>query len=166
MKVKKIGHVALRVADAEKSKAFYCDILGFRVSEQDPDHGGVFMTLGDDFHTVDLFQAPNGVERPAAGQTGMAHMAFQVADYADLKDVYCSLIDHGVTVSRAVDHVSQRSIYFSDPDGNGLEVYFEQPGALKRWETVGRGDEDVPLQITKPGEPLPPWLHETWPPVN
>src|SRR5688572_10292858 len=45
MKVKKIGHVALRVSSEERSRAFYRDVLGFRVSEEDPDHGGVFMTL-------------------------------------------------------------------------------------------------------------------------
>jgi len=49
-----IGHVLLRVADEEASKRFYRDVLGFRVAEQDPEHGGVFMTLGDGFHTIDI----------------------------------------------------------------------------------------------------------------
>jgi catechol 2,3-dioxygenase-like lactoylglutathione lyase family enzyme len=47
IKLAGIGHVLLRVADEEASKRFYRDVLGFRVAEQDPDHGGVFMTLGD-----------------------------------------------------------------------------------------------------------------------
>jgi hypothetical protein len=59
--------------------------------------------------------------------------------------------------------VSQRSIYFSDPDGNRLEIYYEIPDALERYKDVGRGDEDVPLPVTKPGEPLPSWLDEDWP---
>ena len=51
IRLKKLGHIQLRVADLERSKAFYRDVLGFRVSEQDPKHGDLFMTLGEDFHT-------------------------------------------------------------------------------------------------------------------
>ena len=47
IKLAGIGHVLLRVADEEASKRFYRDVLGFRVAEQDPEHGGVFMTLGE-----------------------------------------------------------------------------------------------------------------------
>ena len=50
IKLAGIGHVLLRVADEEASKRFYQDVLGFRVSEQDPEHGGVFMTLGGACH--------------------------------------------------------------------------------------------------------------------
>jgi catechol 2,3-dioxygenase-like lactoylglutathione lyase family enzyme len=47
IKLTGIGHVNLRVADQEASKRFYSDVLGFLIAEEDPDHGGVFMTLGD-----------------------------------------------------------------------------------------------------------------------
>ena len=56
MKLKRIGHVALWVRSEERSKAFYRDVLGFTVSEQDPEHGGTFMTLGENFQTIDVFQ--------------------------------------------------------------------------------------------------------------
>ena len=166
MKVKKIGHVALRVSSEERSKAFYRDVLGFRVSEEDPEHGGVFMTLGDDFHTIDVFGHPDpqNAPQPRPDQVGLFHIAFQVGEYRELKEVYRSLIEHEVPISRCVDHVSQRSIYFSDPDGNRLEVYYEMPDALQRFEQEGRGDEDVPLPVSAPGEPLPAWLDEEWPP--
>ena len=52
IKLAGIGHVLLRVADEEASKRFYTDVLGFAVAEQDPEHGGVFMTLGDGFHAL------------------------------------------------------------------------------------------------------------------
>src|SRR5215472_15080430 len=58
IKLAGIGHVLLRVADEEASKRFYRDVLGFRVAEQDPEHGGVFMTLGDGFHSLDITQHP------------------------------------------------------------------------------------------------------------
>ena len=84
--------------------------------------------------------------------------------YADLRDAYYSLQDHNVDISHCTDHISQRSIYFADPDGNRLEIYYEVPDALERYKDTPRGDEDVSLDVTKPGEPLPGWLEEDWPP--
>jgi catechol-2,3-dioxygenase len=164
MKLKRIGHVALRVGDEERSRAFYRDILGFAVSEQDPEHGGTFMTLGENFHTIDVFQAPDPAtaQKPVMGQVGLFHIAFEVERYEDLKRAYAGLIEHDVPISHCTDHVSQRSIYFADPDGNRLEIYFEVPDALHRYAVEGRGDQDVPLQVTGPGEPLPTWLDEDW----
>jgi catechol-2,3-dioxygenase len=164
IRLKKIGHVQLRVADLERSKAFYRDVLGFRVSEQDPQHGGdVFMTLGEDFHTLDLAQHPSpetgrGPSRPV----GLAHIAFQVPSYEALREAYCTLLEHGVPIERAMDHVNQRSIYFLDPDGNRLEIYYEMAGALQRF-LGGRGDQNSELAVSREGEPLPAWLSERWP---
>ncbi len=165
IRLKKIGHVLLRVADLERSKKFYRDVLGFRVAEQDPDHGGVFMTLGDDFHTLDLSQhpRPEGTTGPSRDQIGLGHVAFQVESYPALRDAYCALLEHAVEIERAMDHVNQRSIYFSDPDGNRLEIYYEIPGALAKFADGRRGDADDALAVSRPGEPLPAWLAEAWP---
>jgi len=46
IKLTRIDHVSLRVADQETSKRFYRDVLGFQIAEEDPEHGGIFMTLG------------------------------------------------------------------------------------------------------------------------
>src|ERR1700694_4145244 len=100
-----IGHVLLRVADEEASKRFYRDALGFRVAEQDPEHGGVFMTLGDGFHTIDITQAPSDAARPRRGQLGLVHIAFKVASYAALREAYAHLLQSGVEIQRATDHI-------------------------------------------------------------
>jgi hypothetical protein len=63
---------------------------------------------------------------------------------------------------RAANHVNQRSIYFADPDGNVLEIYYEMPYALDLFSN-GRSDEDEALPVSGPGEPLPQWLLEDWP---
>lgn len=164
IKLAGIGHVLLRVADEEASKRFYCDVLGFRVAEQDPEHGGVFMTLGDGFHAIDLTQHPagQGAVQPEPGQRGLVHVAFKVASYAALREAYTHLLDRGVTILRAVDHVCQRSVYFTDPDGNGLEIYYEMPNAIALFPN-GRGDEDERLPLSAAGEKLPAWLAEDWP---
>jgi catechol 2,3-dioxygenase len=159
-----IGHVLLRVADEEVSKRFYRDVLGFAVAEQDPEHGGVFMTLGDGFHTIDITQhpAPADARRPERGELGLVHIAFKVASYGALREAYAHLLDRGVEIQRAIDHVCQRSLYFTDPDGNGLEIYYEMANALALFPN-GRGDEDERLPLSGRNDPLPQWLTEDWP---
>jgi catechol-2,3-dioxygenase len=67
-----------------------------------------------------------------------------VDSYEALKDAYFTLQEQGVKVDRAIDHVSQKSIYFYDPDGNRLEIYYELPNALAMFRE-GRQDRDEPL---------------------
>jgi catechol 2,3-dioxygenase len=164
IKLKGIGHVLLRVADQEASKRFYRDVLGFVIAEEDPDHGGVFMTLGENFHTLDIGQhpAPEQAQRPRQGQIGLGHIAFQVHSHAALRDAYVHLIENSVEILRATNHVNQRSFYFADPDGNTLEIYYELPYALELFPD-GRADQDEALAVSGPGEPLPQWLLEDWP---
>jgi catechol 2,3-dioxygenase len=164
IKLDGIGHVNLRVADQEASKRFYRDVLGFRIAEEDPEHGGVFMTLGANFHTLDIAQHPSPSEapRPQRGQIGLAHIAFQVGSYAALREAYAHLLENGVEIMHAANHVNQRSIYFADPDGNVLEIYYELPYALELFPN-GRSDEDEALPVTGPDAPLPQWLLEDWP---
>ena len=141
-----IGHVLLRVSDVERSRAFYSTILGLKVVEEDPEHGGVFMALEGQGHTVDLFpvQNPATAPRPVPGGVGVHHVAFHVGSEAALADAYFTLQEHGIPIVRAVDHVSQKSVYFNDPDGNTLEIYYERPDALAIFAR-GREDRDVPL---------------------
>jgi catechol-2,3-dioxygenase len=84
---------------------------------------------------------------------GLVHIAFKVKSYTALEEAYNTLQAHGVVVHRMIDHVSQRSIYFSDPDGNGLEIYYEYPTARELF-LQGRGDQDRPFTFA---EPLPEW---------
>jgi catechol-2,3-dioxygenase len=157
IKLERIGHCLLRVQDVERSKRFYMDILGFELMEQDPEHGGVFLSLPEDGHTIDLVPvAPADAALPVPdGRTrlGLVHIAFKVESYTALEEAYNTLQAHGVVVHRMIDHVSQRSIYFSDPDGNGLEIYYEYPTARALF-FQGRGDQDRPFTFA---EPLPEW---------
>lgn len=155
--LERIGHCAVRVRDVERAKKFYIDVLGFQFMEQDPDHGGVFMSLPGDGHTIDISPVndPENAPGPVQGsdRVGVAHIAFKVASYEALGEAYATLQANKVDVARMIDHVSQRSIYFSDPDGNGLEIYYEYPTARELFLN-GRGDEDFPFTFD---DPLPEW---------
>ena len=150
MRLKEIGHVLLRVLDLERSKKFYLEVLGFQVLEEDPEHGGTFMALEGQSHAIDLFQVkdPEAAQRQTPGVRGLGHIAFRVESEGALKDAYATLKEHGVEITRMIDHVSQKSVYFYDPDGNTLEVYYELPNALEIFAR-GRDDRDAPLVLDR-----------------
>jgi catechol 2,3-dioxygenase len=148
MRLTKIGHVLIAVHDLARSKDFYTRVLGFEILEEGPDHGGVFMTIGEGTHVIDLVPIA-GTEPPPVPQSirdvkpslGFGHVAFPVASALDLRRTYFELIDNGVRVLAAVDHETQESIYFCDPDGNMLEIYWERPQARAIFRQ-GRKDQD------------------------
>src|SRR5688572_12001454 len=150
MKLKELGHILLRVLDLERSKKFYAEVLGFHILEEDPAHGGTFMALEGQSHCIDLFQVKDVelAERQTPGARGLGHIAFRVASEDDLREANASLKAHGVEITRTIDHVSQKSIYFLDPDGNTLEIYYELPEALEMFAR-GREDRDVPLVLDR-----------------
>ena len=148
IKLQRIGHILLNVRDVEKSKAFYVKILGFELLEQDPEHGGVFLSLGEHGNTLDLFPCSNPDEQPQSKAVpgdrrglGVKHTAFAVGTEEELKRAYFSLQDSGVSIHRAIDHGSQKSIYFHDPDNNLLEIVWERPNTREIF-AQGRHDSD------------------------
>jgi catechol 2,3-dioxygenase-like lactoylglutathione lyase family enzyme len=157
IKLQRIGHILINVRDIERSKAFYTNILGFKILEQDPGHGGVFLSLGEHGNTLDIFPSsdPEAYPQPKAGVgsregLGMKHMAFAVETEEELRRAYFALKDAGVPIQRAVDHTSQKSIYFYDPDDNLLEIVWERPNVREIFRQ-GRGDDDTPITFERPG---------------
>ena len=119
---RKLGHIVLKVRDAQKSKAFYTRALGLKVAHEDVEHGAVFLSFGVQHHDLALFQLATG-DMPAASQPGLHHTAWQVGSFAELQDAYRQLGELGIAVDAAVEHNVSRSIYFHDPDGNRVEIY-------------------------------------------
>lgn len=131
MKVQSLGHVVLKVGDRARSEAFYTGVLGLPVVARYDDFQMTFFSLGDhhDFAIQALGEDAAGSPGDAVG---LQHVAFKIGDEFDtLKQAKQDLEAAGVSV-RPVDHGVTQSLYFTDPDGNGLEVYIDVSDEWRR----------------------------------
>ena len=147
--IKRLGHLLLRVNDLDTSLAFYCDLLGFELVERgDERHKqAAFLSLGDGGHTVDLVEVKTDM-LAGSPYSSLHHFALQVDSFDDLQGAYFELIDNDVEVLKATDHVTQKSVFIKDPDGNIVEIYYELPGALAMFR-AGREDKDEALVFAR-----------------
>lgn len=122
IQARKLGHIVLKVRDAQKSKEFYTRTLGLKVAHEDLARGAVFLSFGEQHHELALFQLATG-EPPAAAQPGLHHAAWQVGSFAELQAAYRELRELGIAVESTIEHNVTRSVYFPDPDGNRVELY-------------------------------------------
>jgi len=134
----KVGHVVLKVRDVARAEQFYTEVLGFEVVMRLKRPRGVFFTLGEQHHDIAVLEMPADAEPVKDNQVGLHHVALQVGSFADLQECYRTLKAHNVRITATIDHLITKSIYFEDPDGNGLELYCEvgEDGL----ERIRRGD--------------------------
>jgi catechol 2,3-dioxygenase len=121
-----LGHANIRVRDVERSEKFYTEVLGLHVTHR---RGGtVFLSARDHSHEL----AIRGIGTDALGpadnnQVGTNHFAWEMASFEDLQAMYRHLKARGVQILRTRENTHSVGVYFNDPDGNGLEVYYELP---------------------------------------
>jgi catechol 2,3-dioxygenase len=119
----RVGHVHLRVTDLDRSLAFYRDALGLGLTADGRPVGlpAAFLAAGDYHHHV----AINAFD--PAGPAGLYHTAFVYPDRRELARAVRRLQARGVYIDHATDHGGTISVYLSDPDGNGIELYYDRP---------------------------------------
>ena len=126
----RVGHVHLRVADLDRAIAFYHDALGFGVTADGRAVGldAAFLAAGDYHHHVGLNTSESaGGAPPPHGHTGLYHVAFLYPDRNELGRAVKRLLDRDYPIDHASDHGGTISVYLSDPDGNGVELYYDRP---------------------------------------
>ena len=123
----KIGHVHLKVADLERSLAFYCGVLGFELVQRLGD-SAAFISAGGYHHHIGLNTWESlGGSKPAPGTTGLYHVAILYPTRAALADALRRLIAARIPLDGASDHGVSEALYLQDPDGNGIELYWDRP---------------------------------------
>lgn len=122
-----IGHIHLKVADIERAIGFYRDVLGFEVTERFGREAAFLSAGGYHHHIGQNTWESRGGRPPPSDATGLYHAAILYPKRADLADALRRLVAHGVRIDGAADHGVSEAIYLRDPDGNGLELYWDRP---------------------------------------
>lgn len=149
MGIVRLNHAVLYVRDAERSAAFYRDVLDFRTVASMP--GGIFLQApgSTNDHDIAFFSIGSEAGPSSAGRTsvGLYHLAWEVPTLAELSALAERLTEAGALVG-ASDHVATKSLYAHDPDGLEFEVCWVVPGDLLDHDVaMGR-----PLPLDLPGE--------------
>ena len=117
----------LKVSDLERAIRFYRDVLGFELTQR---YGrqAAFLSAGGYHHHIGLntWESAGG-SPPPPGTTGLYHLAILYPTRADLADALRRLLDAGIPLEGASDHGVSEALYLRDPDGNGVELYWDRP---------------------------------------
>lgn len=154
-RVTSLGHVGLYVCDIDRSKKFYRDILGLTVSDESPKTGSAFMTAKsrtEEHH--ELLLVPGREEGKVVQQ-----ISFRCASLADLKEFYRLFLERQIPINRIVSHGNAVGIYFQDPDGNQVEVYWptgiDWPQPFGKPVDLTASEEEIVANLTSPGGDSP-----------
>jgi len=153
IKPERIGHVVIKVRDVERSKKFYTEVLGLQLMMELPQLKiAFFASNGRDHHELACAEVGADAAGKQHKQIGLAHIAFRLRDEDHLRAAYREFKEKNVPIVFTVDHGITKSIYFSDPDGNQLEVYCDNPpeyiAKMKQNKYMGMDKLDF-----APGEP-------------
>lgn len=124
-----LQHVNVYVRNVERSKQWYEELLGLHVYEYRPGWAAFLSADVEQSHEVALMQVGDDAPLPAKRQVGLNHMAWRLESLGDLEAFYRRLKAEGQAIERVVDHGISLGIYLRDPDGNGVEVFYELPRA-------------------------------------
>jgi catechol 2,3-dioxygenase len=123
----RIGHVHLKVADLERAIGFYRDVLGFELTQRFG-RQAAFVSAGGYHHHIGLntWESAGG-SPPLPGMTGLYHVAIVYPTRALLADALRRVLAAGIELDGASDHGVSEALYLRDPDGNGVELYWDRP---------------------------------------
>ncbi len=123
----RIGHVHLKVADIDRMLDFYCGVLGFELTQK---YGtqAAFVSAGGYHHHLafNTWESAGGTP-PPPGTTGLFHLAILYPERTDLADALRRLKSAGIELDGASDHGVSQALYLTDPEGNGVELYWDRP---------------------------------------
>ncbi|MBL7699967.1 MAG: VOC family protein [Chitinophagaceae bacterium] len=133
----RIGHSHLKVSDLKKALAFYRDILGFEVTQWYGD-SAVFLSAGGYHHHIGLNTwYSKGSGAAPRNACGLFHTAILYPTRKDLALALQQILNANYPLTGAADHGVSEAIYLDDPDGNGVEIYWDKP--KEKWPRDSSG---------------------------
>jgi catechol 2,3-dioxygenase len=123
------GAVHLAVSDLDRSVAYYRGAVGLTLRERLAGRACLGVA-GDDQDLLVLVERPGA--RSAVGYCGLYHFALLLPQRTDLARWLAHAARERVPLSGFADHFVSEAIYLSDPDGHGIEIYWDRPRAM--WE--------------------------------
>lgn len=134
----RIGHVHLKVSDLDRSLAFYHDLLGFAITQRYGSQA-VFISAGGYHHHIGLntWYSKNAAPAPV-NAPGLFHTAILYPTRKDLAVILQRLQEAGYPLTGAADHGVSEALYLDDPDGNGVELYWDKP--KEQWPLDAAGN--------------------------
>ena len=148
MAIKRMNHAVLYVRDADRTFAFYRDVLGFRVVGEMP--GAKFLQAPDSAndHDLALFSIGEQAGASTAGRStvGLYHIAWEVQTLGDLREIAAKLAEAGA-LTGATDHSTTKALYAKDPDGLEFEVCWIVPERLQTDELEAGKTRLRPLNL-------------------
>lgn len=140
-----IGHIHLKVADLQRALDFYCGLLCFELMQR---YGAeaAFISAGGYHHHIGLNTWYSKDAPPAPlHSSGLFHTAIVYPERQDLARIFLRLRKNGYPLTGASDHGVSEALYLNDPDGNGVELYWDRP--RDRWPHNEEGSLEM---YTKP----------------
>jgi catechol 2,3-dioxygenase len=132
-----MGHVHLKVADLERALGFYRDVLGFELTQRFGS-SAAFLSAGGYHHHIGLNTWESlGGSPPPPGTTGLYHTAIVYPTRAALAAALRRVLAAEIPLQGAADHGVSESVYLSDPDDNGVELYCDKPREM--WPRTPQG---------------------------
>ena len=127
-KVRRVGHLVLRVKDVARSRRFFEEVMGIPVVAQN-ERGMVFFStdVEENHHMLAIMPAKEGAAMPTPDHVGMQHVSFELGTFAELQEAYRRLKEKNVPLDHTTFHGVTKSVYFYDPDGNRFEFYCNVP---------------------------------------
>lgn len=123
-----LSHTTVTVADLDAMLDFYCGVLGFRVTNRgsagpDGDEMAFISQDPGEHHQIVFVSGPSGEHQFVM----LDHLAFRVGSLDDLRSIGGNLTEAGVEGVIPISHGNAWSLYFNDPEGNGLECFVDSP---------------------------------------
>lgn len=126
----RIGHIHLKVADLKRALGFYCDLLGFEITTMYGEDAAFISAGGYHHHIVLNTWYSKGGEPAPLRTAGLFHTAILYAERKELAVIYKRIIDAEYPFTGFADHGVSEALYLNDPDGNGVELYWDKPKEL------------------------------------